>query len=124
VNIRSQQVIVWCAVFYLVVIRWSLAVHGLLAADNGRDLAIAWRIVQGHDLPLRGPFQSGGVHLGPLYFYLSAIPVGLFGTATSLILFISLLSLAGLYFGYRLGELLFGRQVCIRNRGRQGSTAR
>jgi hypothetical protein len=88
-----------------------LAVHGLLAADNGRDLAIAWRIAQAHDLPLRGPFQSGGVHLGPLYPYLSAIPVGLFGTAMSLILFISLLGLASLYFGYKLGDLLFGREV-------------
>jgi hypothetical protein len=108
---RPQRMIAWCALSYLVVIRWSLAVNGTLHADNGRDLAIAWRIVHAHDFPLRGPFQSGGVHLGPLYPYLSAIPLALFGTASSLILFVSLLSLVSLYFGYKLGGLLFGREV-------------
>ena len=108
---RLQLLIAGMALVYLVAIRWSLAVDGILHADNSRDLAIAWRLVHAHDFPLRGPFQSGGVHLGPLYPYLSAIPVALFGTATSLIFFIALLSLAGLYFGYRLGNLLFGREV-------------
>jgi len=94
-----------------VAIRWSLAVHGILHVDNARDLAVAWRMVHARDIPLVGPLQTGIFHLGPLYSYLSAIPVALFGTATSLTCFVSLLSLVGLYFGYKLGERLFDREV-------------
>ncbi len=115
---RSKQVIFGLAILYLIAIRWSLAVHGLLSPDSGRETATAWRITRGHHFPLKGPFQrftsdpnTGGVHLGPLYHYLSAIPLYLFGTASSLILFTSLLSLVSLYFGYKLGELLFSRNV-------------
>ncbi len=108
---RSNFLIMGIALLYLVGVRWSLAVHGILHTDNGRDLAIAWRIVRAHDFPLRGPFLTGGVYLGPLYPYLSAIPFALFGTATSLIFFISLLSLVSLHFGYKLGNLLFNREA-------------
>lgn len=108
---RLQLLIVGIALLYLVAIRWSLAVHGILHVDNARDLAVAWRIVHARDFPLVGPLQTGIFHLGPLYSYLSAIPLALFGTATSLTFFISLLSLVGLYFGYKLGELLFDREV-------------
>jgi hypothetical protein len=107
---RVRWVIIGLACLYLVVIKWSLAQHGILHADNGRDVAIAWRIVHGHHFPLRGPL-SGRVHLGPLYPYLSAIPIALFGSATSFIFFISLLSLASLYFAYKLGALLFNQEV-------------
>ena len=115
---RPQQVMFGLAILYLVVIRSSLAVHGMLNPDYGRDVAIAWRIARGLHAPLKGPLQrfasdhgAGGVHLGPLYHYLSAIPLYLFGTATSLILFMSLLSLVSVYVGYKLGELLFCRRV-------------
>ncbi len=108
---RLQLLIVGMALLYLVAIRWSLAEHGILTLDNARDLAIAWRIVHAQEFPLVGPMQTGLFHLGPLYSYLLAIPLALFGTATSLTFFISLLSLIGLYFGYKLGELLFDREV-------------
>jgi len=115
---RLHLLILVMALFYVVAIRWSLARHGMMAPDVGRDLAIAWRISHGLHFPLKGPFQrftsrpnTGGVYLGPLHPYLSAIPLALFGTATSLILFISLLNLASLYFGYKLGELLFDWKV-------------
>jgi len=108
---RLKLLIVGIALLYLVAIRWSLAAHGILTVDNARDLAIAWRIVHAQEFPLVGPMQTGLFHLGPLYSYLLAIPLALFGTATSLTFFISLLSLIGLYFGYKLGELLFDREV-------------
>jgi hypothetical protein len=115
---RPQQVIFALAILYLVAIRWSLGIHGMLNPDYGRDVATAWRIAHGLHFPLKGPFQrfasdpsTGGVHLGPLFHYLSAVPLFLFGTATSLIVFTSLLSLVGVYFGYKLGELLFCRRV-------------
>ena len=108
---RAHLLIIGIALLFLVGVRWSLAVHGILHTDNGRDLAVAWGIVRAHDFPLRGPFQTGGVYLGPLYPYLSAIPLALFGTATSLIFFIALLGLVSLYVGYKLGNLLFNRET-------------
>ena len=73
----------------------SVALGGVLLVDGSRDLAQAWKIVSGENLPLQGPLFGGAFHLGPLYFYLVALPLALWGTATAVIVFLSLLTLLG-----------------------------
>ena len=89
----------------------SVALGGVLLVDGSRDLAQAWKIVSGEELPLQGPLFGGAFHLGPLYFYLVALPLALWGTATAVIVFLSLLTLLGVGLAYKLGQLLFGREV-------------
>ena len=93
--------------------RLILAWNGILTADGARDLVIAHHIVQGEEFPLIGPEIGNTIHLGPLYYYIVAFPFALFGTATAVICFLSLLSLAALPFAYWIGELLFNRRVAI-----------
>jgi len=98
-------------VAYLVLTRLVLAWNGIIGADGARDLAIALRLLRGGEFPLRGPLFGMTFHLGPIYYYLVALPLGFFETATSVISFLTLLNLSALYFAYRVGTLLFDRRT-------------
>src|SRR5262244_3720316 len=50
---------------------------GWFLQDQVRDATIALGIVSGHDFPLVGPEAGATFHLGPLFYYLLAIPYGL-----------------------------------------------
>jgi len=98
---------------YLVFTRLQLAWSGFIGADGARDLAIALRLVHGEEIPLRGPLFGMTFHLGPLYYYLVAIPLGLFHTATAVTAVLTLLNLSAVYFGYRVARTLFDRRTGI-----------
>jgi hypothetical protein len=55
---------------------YRLADYTVFQGDQGVDALVARRLVVEHVLPLEGPVTSaGGVHLGPLYYYLLALPM-------------------------------------------------
>lgn len=78
--------------------------------DEGRDALMIKRILVAHDLPLLGPPTSiGNIYLGPLYYYMMAIPMGLFWlnpvSAAVMDGVIGLLTILLIYF---LGKAWFG----------------
>ena len=74
--------------------------------DSWRDLYWATKIAHGEAFPLSGPPIYGLVELGPWWFYLLALPVRLFGTATAAAVFVQLLAGAKYGLAWRLGTRL------------------
>ena len=59
---------------------YRLADYTVFQGDQGLDALAARRLVVDHVLPLEGPATSaGGVHLGPLYYFLLAVPMAVAG---------------------------------------------
>jgi hypothetical protein len=77
-----------------------------LHLDGMRDLVAAWDIISGARLPLAGPVINESVHLGPVWFYILAIPLAISHSLTITLLFVGVL--AGLKFW--LAEAI-GRQA-------------
>ncbi len=97
-------------VAYLILTRLLLSWSGIIG-DGARDLAVASRILRGEEFPLRGPLFGNTFYLGPIYYYVVALPLGLFRTATAVMSFLSLVTLLGVYLAYRVGTLLFDRRT-------------
>ncbi len=58
--------------------------HSIGIYDTHRDLYFAQSIVMGTELPLNGPAIYGKMHLGPLWFYVLALPLWLFDNAAAI----------------------------------------
>jgi hypothetical protein len=84
---------------------------GWFLQDQARDGTVALGIVSGRDFPLVGPEAGGTFRLGPLFYYLLAIPYGLSADPKVGVAFQTLLALLSIYLAYRLGEDLFGPPV-------------
>ncbi len=80
----------------------------LLVIDSGRDIANAWVIAQGLDLPMRGPSIYRLWYLGPVWFYALAIPLLLGGSVTALSLWVGALAAAKVPLAYLLGRRWHG----------------
>lgn len=79
--------------------------------DQGRDAMVMWNLWHNHKLFLIGPVTGlEGIFLGPFYYYLIA-PFYLIGGGNPAIpsIFLSLLTVVGLYFIYKSGELIGDR---------------
>ncbi len=76
--------------------------------DTYRDLFVATEIAQGVHFPLAGPPIYSTLHLGPIWFYLLAIPQKFFGISGA-IAFIALLAALKYPLAMRLGWQLGGR---------------
>src|ERR1043165_1290237 len=51
------------------------AIFGASGYDTARDVAEAYAIRHLQAFPLHGPLLAGTLHLGPIWFYLLAIPL-------------------------------------------------
>jgi hypothetical protein len=80
--------------------------HSGGVSDSWRDLYWATKIAHGEAFPLAGPPIYGLGELGPWWFYLLALPVGLFGTVTAGAVFVQLLAGAKYFLAWRLGTRL------------------
>jgi hypothetical protein len=107
----APRLMLYLGVAYLVLTRLVLAWNGIIGADGARDLAVASRLLRGEAFPLRGPLFGESFYLGPIHYFVVALPLALFGSATAVIAALALLSLAGVYFAHRVGTLLFDRRT-------------
>ncbi|MBI3103924.1 glycosyltransferase [Candidatus Daviesbacteria bacterium] len=85
----------------------------LFLGDEGRDALIVKEIVEGRHFPLIGPPTSvGNIYLGPLYYYMMAIPMFIFNlnpvSAAGMNAAIGVLTV---FLVYILGKLWFGREA-------------
>jgi hypothetical protein len=84
---------------------------GWFMVDQARDALEAMRIASGESLPLVGPIAPGLYVLGPLYYYLLAIPFWFSTDPTAAVGLMSLLNLVTVYLSYRLGRECFSTTV-------------
>ncbi|HET6315756.1 MAG TPA: glycosyltransferase family 39 protein, partial [Chloroflexota bacterium] len=73
----ATRIAPWLLMAVALVLRlYRLADYTVFQGDQGIDALAARRLVVEHVWPLEGPATSaGGVHLGPLYYYVLALPM-------------------------------------------------
>lgn len=79
--------------------------------DTIRDIFQAHNIASGEAFPLTGPQLAGTVHLGPLWFYILALPALIFSSWSSMALLAFLLSALKFWLAYDLGQKLFSARL-------------
>ncbi|MCL5784284.1 MAG: glycosyltransferase, partial [Patescibacteria group bacterium] len=92
---------------------YELSGYMTFLGDEGRDAIVVKRILVDHHIPLIGPPMSvGNIYLGPLYYYLMAIPMALFWlnpvAAAGLDAFLGVLTVILIYF---FGKTWFNRSA-------------
>ena len=94
-------------------VRLSALDLGWFLEDQVRDGMAVFGILSGRDFPLVGPQAAFGTLnlVGPLYYYLLAIPYGMSPNPVVAIAFINVLNLCSIYLTYRLGTAMFGPPV-------------
>jgi hypothetical protein len=76
------------------------------SSDTSRDVFFAQQIASGQSFPLTGPAINGILHLGPLWYYLLALPLLLFSNAAVVTGTMGLLSATQFPLAYALGGRL------------------
>jgi 4-amino-4-deoxy-L-arabinose transferase-like glycosyltransferase len=84
---------------------------GWFMMDQARDAAAALKIAEGTSFPIVGPVARGLYALGPLYYYLIAVPFLFSKDPAAAVLFIGLLNSVSVYLTYRLGREFFSPTV-------------
>jgi 4-amino-4-deoxy-L-arabinose transferase-like glycosyltransferase len=84
---------------------------GWFVQDQVRDATIATGIAGGRAFPLVGPWAGGTFRLGPLFFYVLAIPYGLSANPQVASVFLTSLGMISIYLTYHLGKKMFGPPV-------------
>lgn len=106
----------WVAALVLVISAWVRLVGvdlGWFMVDQARDVSEALRIAQGQHFPLVGPIAQGLYALGPLYYYLVALPFWFRPEPEAAVFFLALLNLSTVYLAYRLGREFFSSTVGV-----------
>lgn len=83
--------------------------------DEGRDALVVQGILVNHHIPLLGPPTSvGNMYLGPLYYYMMAIPMGIFWlNPVAAAVMDALIGTATVFLVYFLGRDWFGKEAAI-----------
>ncbi len=85
----------------------------IFLGDEGRDALIVRQIVEGRHFPLIGPPTSvGNIYLGPLYYYMMAIPMFIFNlNPVSAAGMNAVIGVLVVFLIYYLVKVWFGREV-------------
>ncbi len=90
---------------------YRLSEYMTFLGDEGRDMLMMNRILIEHDFPLIGPPSSvGNIYLGPLYYYMMAIPMALFWlNPVAAAVMVALIGIATVGLIYFLAREWFGK---------------
>lgn len=99
-------VVAWFTVLLLMVTEVAVAPYSAATFDTARDLHWAWQIASGQSFPAVGPLLAQNIYLTPLWFYVLAPPIVLFGSLGSVSIWVGILGALkfplALLFGHRL----------------------
>ena len=87
------------------------AFASIASSDTNRDIFFAEQVATGTGFPLTGPAINGMLHLGPLWYYLLALPLLLVRNAAAVTGFVAALSALQFPLAYALGRR-FGSTRC------------
>jgi len=79
--------------------------------DFSRDLFVAWRFLQGEEVPLAGPVLAGTIHLGPVWYWLLAALLALTRSGFGVVALLGLLSATQVILAWRLGRALHSERA-------------
>lgn len=79
--------------------------------DFARDLFVAWRFLQGEEVPLAGPVLAGTLHLGPVWYWLLAALLALGRSWLGVVALLGLLSASQVILAWRLGRALHSERA-------------
>lgn len=100
-------------IFFLL-LTWTLASQFSPATmDTIRDIYQANAIASGESFPLTGPQLAHTIHLGPLWFYVLAIPAVVFGSWSSMAFLAFFLSALKFWLAFAFGRKLHSTQLGI-----------
>lgn len=90
---------------------YKLSEYMTFLGDEGRDALIIKKLLQEGDIPFIGPPSSvGNISLGPLYYYMMAVPMGIFKlnpvAAAGQVALIGVVTVGLVYY---LGRIWFGK---------------
>lgn len=85
---------------------WAGLYAAVASSDTSRDVYLAQQIALGQSFPLTGPAINAVFHLGPLWFYLLAIPLLLVPSAATVTASMGLVSATQFPLAYALGRRL------------------
>lgn len=85
-------------------------VFGAAGPDTARDVAAALAIANGEALPLHGPLLAGTSYLGPIWFYLLALPLTVHRSWVSVALLVAILGSLQFPLAYAAGRRLLDRR--------------
>jgi hypothetical protein len=74
------------------------------SSDTNRDIFFAQQIASGHSFPLTGPAINSMLHLGPLWYYLMALPLLVVSNAAAVTAFMAAISALQFPLAYALGR--------------------
>ena len=77
--------------------------------DTTRDVYAAYEISRGRWLPLEGPILGGAIHVGPLWWYLLAIPLFFVRSWIAVVLFAAAVAALKFWLAYSCGRRLLDR---------------
>lgn len=81
--------------------------------DWTRDLVAAFAIADGEGFPSRGPVINASAHLGPVWYWLLALPLALGAGFTGTVLFVGALATLKVPLAWRLGARLGGPWLAL-----------
>lgn len=93
-------------VLALALLHVALYPFAALVVDSGRDLANGLAIANGVAWPAYGPMLFGTWHLGPAWYLLLALPLGIGGSVGATAVFVGVLAALKIPLAYRLGARL------------------
>ncbi len=96
----------WSAIAAMAVVYLAVVPFSITHLDLARDLGIGLAIADGIRFPLEGPVLAGSFHLGPVWYYLLALPLWLTHSWLATVTAIALLGAAKFPLAYALGTRL------------------
>ncbi len=113
ISFKNKALISAAGLFIVSAVLYAfLALSSVALLDQARDIYFANQIATGVAYPLGGPPINGVFQLGPLWFYVCAIPLFFGGGYASVAAFVAVLSALkvplAFYAGYLLNGLRFG----------------
>ena len=112
-RVRKDHLLLAAILILAAWVRLSALDLGWFLMDQVRDGMAALGILSGQEFPLIGPQAALSTLnlVGPLYYYLLAIPYAVSANPVVGIAFMNLLNLGSVILTYRLGAEMFGRPV-------------
>ena len=100
---NTQRVLIAVCIFTLGATYVMTYLFAIVTFDLARDIGIASNIGRFDTWPMQGPILAGAIHLGPLWYYLFAVPFVFFDTVAPALVFVGLIAALKFPLAYLIG---------------------
>jgi hypothetical protein len=95
----------------LIVLTCLIMVNSSSVMDTALDIYTAWQIASGNNFPLERPMLGGLIHIGPIWFYVLALPMIFTKNWVAISVWVGLLSGFKYALAYACGQRLGSRNL-------------